>query len=301
MNGFAACRAALLGAGILSLLAVSIGTAGAETLKLRVMTFNLRYASDQPPNAWPDRRPVMKKTILDADPDIIGTQEGLYAQLKNIAEDISAYAWIGEGREGGSAGEFMAIFYKRERLEPMAYGHIWLSDTPRVVASKTWGNTLPRMATWVRFKEKPSGAEFIHWNTHFDHQSQPARERSAELLIKEIRGRNPGLPVIVTGDFNQDQTNIVHQTLVAAQEGAASLRDQWELAASAERIEGKQVGTWNGFLGENAETRRIDWILATPDFNCTKAQVITRQENGQWPSDHFPVLATLEMKSAAAE
>src|SRR5690606_22970939 len=94
---------------VLSLIAITLTTnvhaADAATkppMKLRVMSFNLRFASNQQPNAWPDRRPVMKHVIEQAAPDVIGTQEGVYAQLRDLAADLPAYEWIGLGRAGGS-------------------------------------------------------------------------------------------------------------------------------------------------------------------------------------------------------
>src|SRR5207253_716685 len=76
---------------------------------LCVMTYNLRYASPNPPNAWPQRRPLMRECIEKVSPDLLGTQEGLYQQLKDMAADLPEYTWLGLGREGGSQGEFMAI------------------------------------------------------------------------------------------------------------------------------------------------------------------------------------------------
>jgi hypothetical protein len=67
--------------------------------ELHVMSFNLRYASDTPPNSWPERRPVMKQLLLQEKPALIGTQEGLYQQLRDIQADLpSWYDSIGEGR-----------------------------------------------------------------------------------------------------------------------------------------------------------------------------------------------------------
>ena len=82
------------------------------------MSYNLRYASQNPPNAWPQRRPLVAECVRSISPDLIGTQEGLYPQLKDMAADLPEYAWIGLGREGGSKSEFMAIFYKKGRFDP---------------------------------------------------------------------------------------------------------------------------------------------------------------------------------------
>ncbi len=146
--------------------------------ELNVMTFNLRFASNKAPNAWPARREAMRDQIRAADPDVFGTQEGVYAQLKDVEADLAGdYAWIGLGRDGGSKGEFMAVFYRRNRLEPVAYDHFWLSDTPNVIGSTTWGNTNRRMVTWVRFKDLADGRECYFWNTHLDHQIHLAIKR----------------------------------------------------------------------------------------------------------------------------
>jgi len=87
----------------------------AVTNSLVVMTYNLRYASLQKPNDWPTRRPLVAKVIRDSAPDVLGTQEGLYGQLKNLASDLPEFDWIGLGREDGSRGEFMAVFYRPSR------------------------------------------------------------------------------------------------------------------------------------------------------------------------------------------
>ena len=146
--------------------------------QIKVMTFNLRYASDKPPNAWAARRLVMRALIEDVRPDVMGTQEGMYRQIKDLAADLPEYAWIGMGRDGGSRGEFMAVFYRRERFEPLEFDHFWLSDTPDRIGSTTWGNSNRRMVTWVRFRELEGAQEFYFLNTHFDHQVQAARQKS---------------------------------------------------------------------------------------------------------------------------
>src|SRR5687767_5364587 len=167
-----------------------------------VMTFNLRYASDRPPNAWPQRRPVMKECITSVKPDLIGTQEGLYGQLKDLTADLPEYTWIGLGRDGGSKGEFMAVFYRPERFDPLEFDHFWLSDTPAVIGSSTWGHSNRRMVTWVKFRDRTSGQTFYFLNTHLDHQIQPARGKAAELIRQRVKELNTTLPVLLVGDFN---------------------------------------------------------------------------------------------------
>ncbi len=168
---------------------------------LRVMSFNLRYASPKPPNEWPVRLPVVTQVITDEAPDVVGTQEGLYEQLKDIERGLPGYQWIGLGRDGGSRGEFMAVWYRPERLEPLAFDHFWLSDTPEVMGSSTWGNQNVRMVTWVRFRDLVTGQEFYFWNTHLDF-SDDLHARSLTLIQERMRALSPQLPLILTGDFN---------------------------------------------------------------------------------------------------
>jgi len=260
--------------------------AGENAEELYVMTFNLRYASPTPPNAWFQRRPVMQQLIRKESPDLIGTQEGLYEQLKDIASELPAYDWIGLGREGGSRGEFMAVFYRKDRLEPLEFDHFWLSDTPRLVGSKSWGNTLPRMVTWVKFRDRVTGRQFYFFNTHFDHESQESREKSASLLLARVKELDAELPMLVAGDFNAEAgANKVYDILVNEE----ALADTWTAALQR----GEAVGTFHDYRGPTKGGARIDWILSGGPVRTIRTEVVTFARNGQYPSDHFPVVAHL--------
>ncbi|MFO0897232.1 MAG: hypothetical protein U0836_07400 [Pirellulales bacterium] len=83
---------------VLLLLSCARSFAAEPGPSLNVMTFNLRYASDKGPNSWPERRPVVREVLQKFAPDVIGTQEGVYHQLRDIAADSPEYAWLGVGR-----------------------------------------------------------------------------------------------------------------------------------------------------------------------------------------------------------
>jgi len=286
-------RLGLLVSGALGAAALGWGgqNAPATTHCLCVMTFNLRYASSLPPNAWPQRRPVMRACIERMSPDLIGTQEGLYQQLKDLAGDLPAYEWIGTGRDGGSRGEFMAVFYRRERFEPLEYDHFWLSDTPNVIASSTWGNQNRRMVTWVRFRDRQSRGEFYFWNTHLDHAIQVAREKGAALIRERVDALKTTLPVLLVGDFNATAgANLAYDILV----NAKGFTDTWPVAATR-RNEG--INTFHGFQGPRPGGERIDWILARGPVTADATEIVTFQQDGQYPSDHFPVVAWLRLGS----
>ncbi|WP_030321834.1 endonuclease/exonuclease/phosphatase family protein [Streptomyces sp. NRRL B-3229] len=257
--------------------------------RLDLMTFNLRYADTAEPNSWATRRPVMRRLLRRETPTLIGTQEGLYQQLLDIHADLGPrYDWIGTGREGGSRDESTAVFYDNRRLAPVEHDTLWLSDTPRVIGSNTWGGSLPRILTWVRFRDRSAdGREFYVVNTHFDHVGQYARERSAQLLGETIAGFDPALPVVVTGDFNATaHDNRAYDILLAD-----GLVDTWD--AAVER--GRQYATFHGYKPLTPDGDRIDWILTTPGVTVHRASVNTFALDGQYPSDHLPVQATVTL------
>ncbi len=264
----------------------------AANLDLKVMTFNLRYLNDHDPSphTWAERKPTVKKLINMESPDIFGTQEAVYQQVKDVDEDLPKYDWIGLGREGGNKGEFMAIFFNEERFTPLEYDHYWLSDTPEVVGSTSWGNTIPRMVTWVKFLDKKTKQSFYFVNTHFDHQSEEARQKSAELISEKMEEFDPSLPVLLTGDFNAGPKSVPHEKLTTT----GPFNDLWE--SSQGRVN-EHLGTFNGFNDPTGggPDRRIDWILSKGNITAGKIEILDYRKNGQYPSDHYPVMADVSL------
>ncbi len=275
------------------------GTGSADAVSVRagellIATYNLRYAGDAPPNAWPQRRPLLQALWSHHRPDVIGTQEGLYTQIKDLATDQPDYDWIGLGRDGGSRGEFMAIFYRRDRLLPLEYEHFWLSDTPEVVASSSWGNDVRRMVTWVKFRDQATGREFYFWNTHLDHAVQFAREKSAELIRQRIGLLPSGVPLFLVGDFNAvARDNRAYEILTQD----AGLTDTW-YAARERRNE--DANSFTGFGPLQREGKRIDWILARGAMDVHATEAVTFQQGGHWPSDHLPIMVRVTLRDPSA-
>ncbi len=266
----------------------SVDHGGSEQTPLSVMTFNLRFASAKPPHAWPQRRPLNHEVIRMAAPDVIGTQEGIYAQLKDMAADNPTYGWLGLGREGGSRGEYMAVFYRQHRLEPLEYDHFWLSDTPEVMGSTHWGNTCKRMATWIKFRDRVTQREFYFLNTHLDHQVQVAREKGAQLILDRINAWKTTLPVIVTGDFNCAVGNRAYEIFVKD----GGFADTWQTAGEHR---GEDISTFHGYEGKQPKGDRIDWILTRGTVQCDTVEILTYTRDGEYPSDHFPLMARLRL------
>lgn len=247
---------------------------------LRVMSYNLKYPSETESNPWSVRRPLVAQVIDQVGAQVFGTQEGHYFQLRQIAADAKGrYEWIGEGRNGGSHGEFAAIFYDPTVLEPREYDHFWISETPGVIGSQYPGTDLPRMATWVRFAM--GDQQLIFLNTHLDHRSDPARVHGARMIAERIREFD--LPVIVTGDFN---CAAGQSAPFATLTDGSGLVDVWGPGG------GPDQGTYGGWQAPEPGGHRIDWIL-TRGIDVAKADVCDYHAEGQWPSDHVPAWADL--------
>jgi endonuclease/exonuclease/phosphatase family metal-dependent hydrolase len=230
----------------------------------------------------------MRDCIRNAAPELIGTQEGVYAQLKDLASDLPDYAWIGTGRDGGSRGEFMAIFYRKDRFEPLEFDHFWLSDTPDVIGSTTWGNQNRRMVTWVRFRDQNTRKEFYFVNTHLDHQIQVAREKAAALIRERMQALKTELPILLVGDFNAAAgANKAYDMLIEGD----FFRDTWNMT---ENRVNAQFATFHNFRGPQ-EGPRIDWILARGPISVSKTEIVTCSAGDQYPSDHFPVIAWVRL------
>lgn len=262
--------------------------------ELRVMTFNIRYGTaPDGEHAWPLRRNLLFQTIRDFAPDVLGVQEALRFQLDEVVRELPHLGEIGVGRgDGVEAGEYSAILFDRRRLDPMDSGTFWLSDTPGVPGSMTWGNRYPRVVTWARFRDRARGVVFVVFNTHWDHESQAAREGSAALVVERMREMRGDDPVILMGDFNAGEENPAFRVLVEAAD--APLYDTFR----ALHPDARDTGTHHAFTGDRSG-EKIDAILASPEWRTLAADIVLYSENGRFPSDHYPVTAILVLAPEA--
>jgi len=262
-------------------------TAGAQSV--RIMTFNVRYpAKSDGPNQWEFRRDLLVETIREKAPDVLGTQELYYEQGQYIVEKLPEYVWFGISRRGNREDEHMGVFYKKDRLRLLESGNFWLSETPETPGSMSWGVNLPRMVTWGLFEIREGGRRFYFYNTHLAHRKEDHKARllAADLIAERIRTLDSRIPLILTGDFNAPAGGEVHQTLTRL------LEDAWLRAA---RRSGPEC-TFGAFKGI-VECNRIDWILYRGPFRVQEAETVTRNWDGRYPSDHYPVFAVLEFEN----
>lgn len=270
--------------------AALVGASGAPAQDVRVMTFNVRFANPADgANVWSARRDVFVRTVREADPDLIGTQELLKTQGDDVVRALPAYRWFGRDRDGGHDGEHMGIFYRSDRVRLVKSGDFWLSDTPDVPGGMSWGANLPRMVTWGVF-ETVGGTgrtpfRFLMADTHFAHRGAEdveARNRSAALIAQRLPGIAKGLPIVLTGDLNTTPDSAAIARLTAFLTDASALA----------RTKEAPTGTFHDFTGTAEPGKWIDYIMVR-GFRPVSATVLTTHDGARYPSDHFPIVAVL--------
>jgi endonuclease/exonuclease/phosphatase family metal-dependent hydrolase len=278
------------------------GSPPAPAGPISVMSFNIRYGTAKDgDNHWTNRREMLFALLRAENADLIGLQEALRFQIDEILAAVPGYAAVGVGRDDGrAAGELSAILYRTSRFHVASSGTFWFSDTPEVPASKTWGNRITRICSWARFVDR-DGSAFSHYNLHLDHESQPSREKSTALLLQRIAARPvPTEPVIVTGDFNTGESNPALPVLLgpggpAAVPATGAAAPPFVDTFRQLHRDAKEVGSFSNFVFGQTSGEKIDYVLVRPGTTVLSAGIVRTGENGRYPSDHFPVVARVQL------
>ena len=261
--------------------------------QLTVGSYNIRYknANDSlQGNVWSKRCQVICDQVNFMAPDIFGAQEVLFGQLQDLRNGLDGYESIGVGRDDGKqAGEHEIIFYKKDKIRLLDHGDFWLSETPEK-PGLGWDAVCIRICTWGKFSvitpddghrrglfglgPKPKGTVFYYFNLHMDHVGVVARREAAKLVVARIREIAQGAPVVLTGDFNVDQTNEIYTIFTES----GLLKDSYDAA----RIRFAENGTFNAFKTEYYTTSRIDHVFVSPEMKVEAYGVFT---NSYWTPD----------------
>lgn len=280
-------HAATLLSGAIFLALLTIPSGAQEPVD--VMSFNIRYGTaDDGDHSWQNRRDHVASTILDHAPHLLGLQEALRSQLDELRVVLPGYAEIGVGRDDGQTlGEYAAIMVDTARFTIIDHGTFWLSDTPEVPGSMHWGNRITRIATWARLADRRTRDTVRIYNVHFDHESQPSRERAARLLLDRMSSDASVTDrLILVGDFNSGEDNSAFRLLLG--DTRVPLIDTFRVM----HPNATAVGTFNAFRGDTTG-EKIDAILTGPGWKVLAADIDRRRFGALWPSDHFPVWARL--------
>ncbi|MDQ0639928.1 endonuclease/exonuclease/phosphatase family metal-dependent hydrolase [Pedobacter sp. W3I1] len=268
---------------------LSFTTLMVKAQQITVGTFNIRY--DNPAdsgNLWVNRAPVVSSLIRFHNFDVLGIQEGLKNQLDDISNALPEYARYGKGRDDGKdGGEHSAIFYRKDRFNLLKSGDFWLSETPDQ-PGKGWDATCcNRICSWVFLEDVQTKKKFYTFNVHYDHQGGIARKESSKLILKKIAEIAGAAPALLTGDLNGGRDSEWYQSIATS----GVLSDVY----SKVKFPYANNSSSNGFRTPRGQSV-IDHIFMSKQFTATRWGILTDTYFGKFPSDHFPVLAEVELK-----
>lgn len=267
--------------------------------KLKVLTCNIRV--DLPEDTakgfgWSQRKDVCIQIVKRKNADIIGFQEVLKNQFLDLKKGLSEYYGIGfdgpemDKHQSGYHGIAKnPIFFSRKRFELLHAGSYWLSETPLIAGSISWGSARARNATWVRLLDRETGKELRVVNLHLDHVSADAKLQQARLVLQESAQYQEDFIQILTGDFNvSPSSNVVKEVL------HSGWVDSFPQPANGEKAEGTTHGFKPNDLERAKKANKIDYIFSKGPVTALSSHIIKDHIGGVYPSDHYFLEALFE-------
>lgn len=255
-----------------------------------VMSFNIRLASvDDGENHWNIRKDKVKDLISYYEADFVGLQEAQKPQIDYLLDNNSAYGFLGRPRTDEGNAEFSCIFYLKNKYKVLEQNTFWLSENPEK-SGKSWDAAYPRIVTYALFENIKTKKKVWVLNTHFDHVGVIARQKSAEIILEKIKTlqKKRNVPVVLTGDFNSVESDSWMKPLF---ENLQEARSNSVTKPYAEK------GTWNGFKFNEKPSEQIDFIFSSKNnTKVLKYRTITDFYDYKYPSDHFPIVAKIQLK-----
>lgn len=242
---------------------------------LRIMTFNIHHAAGTDGVLDLSR---IARIIRDNHAEVVGLQEvdRHWSDRSEFVDQATALA---------RALRMHVVYGANLDLAPLdpgqprrQYGTAILSRYPIVDSRNTYLPNAPgkEQRGLLHARVVVRGVGFNVYNTHLQHDSQPLRIEQSAAIRALIGGRSG--PSVLMGDLNAtpEAPEITHLTEI--------LVDTWE-----------KVGVGPGYTYDATNpTKRIDYVLSSPDIAIGHAAVVTTNA-----SDHLPVVVDLRLPGSA--
>ncbi len=304
--------------GLLACVGCVSSDAPGRNAPVRVASYNIRFSIGDKgtPNAWVDRKEDLVAFVKKMNLDVFGLQEVCPDQAKYMAEHLPEFVYVGDHRGADRVSdEASPVCYRKDRFTALKSGTFWLSETPEVPASKSWDTACPRVCSWLLLEDKLTGKRFCFANTHTDHISAEAREKGMLLIIERMKAFGEGVPIVFTGDHNCRETeapakavakilkNALYESVTPPQ-GPWRTFNYWTWKPQEKSVQDALAHSLaernaNISVGEDAKSDgfgpRIDYIYVSPGVKVLDhvTHADTRPGTNLYPSDHFPLSATI--------
>ena len=258
--------------------------------QISVMTFNIRLdASVDGPNVWDNRKAAVCEMLKYYSPDLLGMQEVCPNQMDDLKAGLPEYEALGVGRDDGKhKGEHSPVFFNKKRFRLIRHGDFSLSETPEVFGTKGWDASYNRVCSWAVLQDRRTGKKLAFFNTHLDNDGQVARREGIRLVLNRIRQYAPGLPAIITADYNCSDGEAPFTVL--RENGMANVRD------IAPVVYGPSY-SWHDYGRLPIDQcPLLDHVFVNNKLKAGRYRVVQDKPENVWLSDHFPVLVNLDYK-----
>lgn len=259
-----------------------------RTDALRIATLNVHYIVMRQQiglwsvGHWEARKGALDQAFKAVEADIIAFQEmesfgggdDINLTLDHLLERNPDYraAAVGDPAVFPST---QPILYRADRLTLRDQGWFFFSDRPEVIYSRTFNGSYPAFASWAEF-HGADGPPFRVVNVHLEYSSRSNRRLSAALVRDRIAPViAAGTPVFLVGDIN-------------ALHGSRTMGILEEAGLEFLPVDGSTYHFNRGInlFGANDQIGYSDSLVPLGE-----TVVLRRQFDGQWPSDHYPLLA----------
>lgn len=275
--------------------------------RLRVMSynmlFNIREEQLDTQHHWNRRLARIVALIEHVKPDIIGSQELHEDQLEDLLHEIGdVYAFFGRGTtDGRSAGEINGIFYRKGRFKPLLNRVWWMSANPDQPGPDGF-SARAKTLTMVQLFDRSTCRRLAVFNTHLSFCSPNSRDQAARFIAHLTAPYAAEIPVIVTGDFNlfPNRPNLTELPFFDGHWCHCLLTSELLKDAVDVSVLGHigpiatytNVGTEpTPFIGTGEPGVILDHIYVSPQVCVLLHATEPAKVDGQFPSDHMPVLA----------
>jgi endonuclease/exonuclease/phosphatase family metal-dependent hydrolase len=284
------------------------GTASASTQSVRVMTYNLleayldgRAEGDGHVSPWSERIHGVVKLIHQANPDVIGIQEGAAwtgpvkgpRQVDSLVSALGGEYTLANTEIPPSQHHYLRtgvyVLYKSSEYKAVGQGNHW-----------DIGNT--RWAAYQILQNRTTGAKFLMISPHLSVGNGLASDKKREAetqnlvqLSQAYAANNGNVPIVYAGDFNSDPDRYHPLNAPTLVMHSANIDDSFDVAQSHTNAKYNSANDY--YRRPPAFGYHLDYIFVTPGIAVKSWKLIIDLSHGKFvgiiPSDHNPLVANL--------
>lgn len=218
-------------------------------------------------------------------PDVICLQEVTQTWFKILRKEFSnIYTFKGRDRLFADKNalkrdrEKSCVLFKKDCFKYIT-GHTYWLGPDMNNPSKFEGSVFKRVFTVAKLLDKKNNKKFQAISTHFDYLKPEVRQQQAEVLNHYLKQQKD--PILLAGDFNGGPEEKCYEVITKTLSDVGAEFNHTEF-------------TYHAYDKQPYE--KIDFIFRSKDIHAKEFKMIKDKFEGLPPSDHYPLLAKVEIK-----